>query len=205
MEISKDHINLLSAENTKFNKYLTEEELINGNKTGSHTAKKNYLLYRNILCKCPHRPFDFNVKRSLFLNIIGASEIKKATAELEIPIGTTMLRYGYKYIPYLINYSSMQYEKLNKVMEHVYPDIKVSKAIVKRRIDYDNGSEIPEECECYEEPYNYFNNEPEYYYNNNYRRNIKKYSKDQIMEISNFKSETTLVKEDISGVFMPNK
>lgn len=111
--------------------------------------------YRNIQCSCP-RYFKF-------LNSIRGPKRFSALAELQIPIGTTMVSYGYKTAMYNINFKTMQYEKDEDIQTHVHHGIKINQAIVKNifqnhSFGYNFGiliryyalKENLDNCECYD-------------------------------------------------------
>lgn len=123
---------------------LSKEELIKGDKIGTHIAKEEFILYRDIQCICP-RYFKF------LNNIFGPNKLS-AVAELQIPIGTTMVRNGYKFVFNRINFNTMQYEKDKEINSNVWESVKINRAIVKRRLnDYNRDKEVSDDCECYDD------------------------------------------------------
>jgi hypothetical protein len=135
--------------------FLTKEELMKGDKIGTHIAEEEFTLYRNIQCSCP-RYFEF-------LNRIRGPKRFSALAELQIPIGTTMVSYGYKTLMYNINFKTMQYEKGQDIQTNVHRGVKINQAIVKNifqnhSFGYNFGMLVRyyalkdnlDNCECYD-------------------------------------------------------
>jgi hypothetical protein len=76
------------------------------------------------------------------LNRIRSPKEIGAVAELVVPIGATMVRYGFKQI-------STFSRNPNLTETVVFPDVKFNQATVKRIFDF-NNKEVPANCECFD-------------------------------------------------------
>lgn len=127
---------------------LSKEELIEGDKIGTHVAKEEFTLYRNIRCICPKY---FKILNDMF----GPNDIP-AVAELQIPVGATMVRNGYKFVINRINFNTMRYEQDGEIQSNVWESVKINHAIVKRRLNnYDRDEELSDDCACYDNKSHY--------------------------------------------------